>query len=256
MVGAAGSAYASSQAADAQKDASKRSSDTQRYMYNQSREDLTPYRESGYAALDELKGMLGLGRRPTGGGELAKQEPSSQRPYNGFLAGFYPGNFETDPIRGLFNGGISFKEAQPAGAQEAQPAGAQGAQPAGAAYDITQTPGYQFRFSQGLKALDRSAAAGGTRLSGRAIKAAQRFGSGLASQEFGNRFNRLSSLAGLGQVATNTGVQAGANAAGNISAAQLQAGNATAAGYVGAGNALNQGLQNSLYAYTRYGSGA
>jgi len=51
-------------------------------------------------------------------------------------------------------------------------------------------PGYNFRMSEGLKALDRQAAARGGMMSGAALKAAGRYGQESASQEFGNAYNR------------------------------------------------------------------
>ena len=56
--------------------------------------------------------------------------------------------------------------------------------------EIMLDPGYQFRLSEGLKALDRSAAAGAGLQSGSALKAAARYGQGFASNEFGNAFSR------------------------------------------------------------------
>ena len=64
-------------------------------------------------------------------------------------------------------------------------------------------PSYKFRFGEGMKALDRQAAARGGLISGGALKAAQRYGQDFASQEFGNAYNRLAGLAGVGQTATN-----------------------------------------------------
>ena len=75
-------------------------------------------------------------------------------------------------------------------------------------------PGYGFRLAEGQKALERSAAARGGLISGAALRAAQRFGQDLGSQEYQNAFNRyqaeraatlnpLQSLAGLGQTSTN-----------------------------------------------------
>jgi hypothetical protein len=81
-------------------------------------------------------------------------------------------------------------------------------------------PGYSFRMDEGMKALERSAAARGGLLSGSAMKGIQRFGQGLASDEYTNAFNRyqternarlnpLQSLAGVGQTATQQIGQAG-----------------------------------------------
>ena len=111
-------------------------------------------------------------------------------------------------------------------------------------------PSYQFRLGEGLKALDRQAAARGGLISGGALKAAQRYGQDFASQEFGNAYNRLASLAGIGQTATNSmNANAGAfgtNASNNITGAA----NARASGYVGGANALTGGL-NQYMNYTQ-----
>src|SRR5262245_11872946 len=48
----------------------------------------------------------------------------------------------------------------------------------------------QFRLDEGLKARERSAAARGTLLTGGLQKALERFSQGLASEEYGNDFNR------------------------------------------------------------------
>ena len=93
--------------------------------------------------------------------------------------------------------------------------------------DFEQDPGYGFRMSEGLKALDRTAAARGGLLSGATLKGAQRYGQDLGSQEYQNAFNRyqtnrsnilnpLQSLAGVGQTSTNQGISAGQNFATNV----------------------------------------
>jgi hypothetical protein len=103
-------------------------------------------------------------------------------------------------------------------------------------------PSYSFRFQEGLKALDRSAAARGGLLSGGALKAAQRYGQEFASNEFGNAYNRLASRAGFGQTAsTNMGGAAGSFGA-NAGNLMTGAGAARASGYVGGANALSSGL--------------
>jgi hypothetical protein len=116
-----------------------------------------------------------------------------------------------------------------------------------------QDPGYAFRQAEGMKALERSAAARGNLLSGSTLKGVQRFGQDLASQEYQNAFNRyqversarlnpLQSLMGSGQSATNvmTGAagQMGQNQASNI----YNAGQARASGYIGSANALTNAL--------------
>jgi hypothetical protein len=51
--------------------------------------------------------------------------------------------------------------------------------------------------SEGLKTIDRTAAARGGLLSGSTLKAAQRYGQGLASQEFENAYGRFRDTQGL-----------------------------------------------------------
>jgi len=120
-----------------------------------------------------------------------------------------------------------------------------------------QDPGYTFRMQEGMKALDRSAAARGGLLSGSTLKGAQRYGQDLASQEYMNAFNRyqaernarlnpLQSLAGVGQTATNQIGQAGQTMASNVGQALGAAAQARASGYVGGANALTQGLGTYL----------
>ena len=58
------------------------------------------------------------------------------------------------------------------------------------ASDFQADPGYAFRLSEGLKGLDRTAAARGGMISGAAQKAAARYSQDAASQEYQNAYNR------------------------------------------------------------------
>lgn len=140
--------------------------------------------------------------------------------------------------------------------------------------DYQADPGYAFRQSEGEKALQRAASAGGRSDSGRAYKDLMRFNSGLASDEYGNAFNRfqinranklnpLQSLMGAGQTSANTMGQAGqsfANSAGNAlanygsqtSANIIGMGNARAASGIASGNAWQNGLNSAVSAWNRY----
>ena len=120
--------------------------------------------------------------------------------------------------------------------------------------DFTKDPGYDFRMQQGQQALDRSAAARGGALSGAAIKGQTRYGQDYASGEYQNaynrfnndrtqRFNRLASLAGVGQTATRDVAQQGAQVASNVANNTIGAGNAQASSYVGQGNAISGAAQ-------------
>jgi hypothetical protein len=129
--------------------------------------------------------------------------------------------------------------------------------------DFEADPGYGFRMDEGMKALEQSAAARGGLLSGTTLKGVQRFGQGLASQEYQNAFNRyqvnragqlnpLQSLMGAGQTGANVLSGAMGQAGQGISAAQQGAGAARASGYVGGVNALTGALSSAMPNYMMY----
>lgn len=120
--------------------------------------------------------------------------------------------------------------------------------------DFTRDPGYDFRLNEGTRALERSAAARGGALSGGALRGISRYGQDYASGEYQNaynrfnndrtqRFNRLASLAGVGQTATRDVAQQGAQVAANVGNNIIGAGNAQASSYVGQGNAWSGAAQ-------------
>jgi len=107
---------------------------------------------------------------------------------------------------------------------------------------FTQSPDYQFTFDEGQRALNRQLGARGQLISGNALKAATRFGQGMASQQFGNYFDRLLRMTSVGQSAAAGTASAGMGAANGMAGAQMGAGNAQAAGIVGGANAWNGAL--------------
>ena len=141
--------------------------------------------------------------------------------------------------------------------------GRTGAMPAAFQYrpeQLTTDPGYQFRLSEGMRALERSAAARGGLMSGATGRALTRYGQEAASQEYSNaynralteynaakareaeEYNRLSGLAGTGgttaQQITSAGQQMASNV-GNIGMGQAQiAGQARMAGASAYGRSL------------------
>jgi hypothetical protein len=128
--------------------------------------------------------------------------------------------------------------------------------------DFQADPGYAFRLSEGMKALEASRAAKGGLLSGATGKALQRYGQEMGTQEYGNAFNRfqtersnrlqpLSGLMTLGQAAaSNQGAAAGAfgQTAGNLT---TDIGAAQAAGGIGSANAIT----NAMNQFARYSAG-
>lgn len=139
--------------------------------------------------------------------------------------------------------------------------------------DLQMDPGYGFRLREGEKALERMQSARGNLLSGGAIKAGQRYGQDLASQEYMNAFNRaqaqlgtrlgaLGSLYGAGQAATQQVSGQAGQYGENVGNLLMAGGAARASGYAGAANALNQALgqyvnyqQGQDYLKRRYPTG-
>lgn len=134
------------------------------------------------------------------------------------------------------------------------------------------TPGYQFTLQQGRQAIQNSAAAQGNVLSGGTEAALDQYSQGLASTDYqqafnnaltqygtayntfennqANQFNRLASVAGLGQTTAGQLGQEGQAAASNTANINLTTGaqqgqdivnaaSATASGYNALGNSFN-----------------
>ena len=207
-----------------------------------------PYSEAGITAQNRMLDLMGLSTRTGAAGYGSANQPYS-------MAGF-------DPNSLMRNFGAA---------------------------DFQTDPGYNFRLSEGLKALDRQAAARGGMMSGAALKAAGRYGQEAASQEYGNAFNRFqtnrASQAGLFTDAYNRNrtrqldefsrlgglMTSGQNAAAGTGASQaafgsnaanlmsqgaqamgqgvIGAGQATAAGQMGAGNTYNNAINAALTGY-------
>lgn len=112
------------------------------------------------------------------------------------------------------------------------------------------SPDYGFAKEQGELGLTRALNARGMNLSGGALKDFAQFNQGLATQQFGNYFNRLLSLSQLGGNAASGAAGAAANFSGQIGNTMQGIGQAQAAGIVGGANAItggiNSGINNSL----------
>jgi hypothetical protein len=135
------------------------------------------------------------------------------------------------------------------------------------AFNYAADPGYAFRFNEGMKGLNASAAARGGLISGNALRAATNYGQEAGLQEYGNAYNRYLQnnaqrlqayntntanqqyLANMGQSSANNQANAigqfGNNAASNV----IGAGNANAAGTVGSANAISSGVGTGLNYY-------
>lgn len=133
---------------------------------------------------------------------------------------------------------------------------------------LEQTPGYQFNLQQGLKSVQNSASARGLGVSGAAQKGAASYATGLADSTYQNQFNnavtnqtnQFNRLMGLTQLGQNSaagvgaaGIQTGQSIGNNL----IGAGNAQAAMYNQAGNALsNTGSTAAMMGFLNSGGGA
>ncbi len=269
IIGGIGQASAAKKAAAAQTAAANQDIKFQRETRDLIRNDLAQYRTGGGIAQSALDFELGLGARPMIGGGTAPQieeftEPggmqpnapyrgatnSDGRPSNpgGAMGQFGPSAYGTP---GAGAGMTKFRvNGQTFGSREEAQAYANANTQGGTPYGgFTKTPGYDFRLQQGQSSLEAGAAARGGLNSGAAMRDLLKFGQDYGSNEYGNYLSRLGARADTGMAAANMSGQASQAAAGNISNALGDRGNAISAGYVGVGNAINSGVTNALGAW-------
>jgi hypothetical protein len=238
-------------------------------QYDQTRADLAPYRTTGTGALNQLGRLFGLPTTTTDQYEAEQDvlmgdtylpagatsdSPGNKRGSNILLDGQQIGHVIPGGPNGRFvpEAGVDLSAIRAARAQRNQTAQQSGTPDMSAFF---QSPGYQFRRQEGTRGLERSAAASGGAFSGNALRALAEFNSGLASQEFGNYFNQLAGIAGIGQTATNQTAAYGANYANQAGRNALAAGEARASGIIGQGNAIGQGVSDLAGAYGYFRGG-
>jgi hypothetical protein len=269
VIGGVIAADAASSASDAQVSASNNALGVTQAQYNQNRADNTPYRQTGVNALNRMLAAMGLPQQQqsqTIGAngqpvQASVQQATDYATLRNELKGQYQNN-TPDQAEGVATGPTydeaslnqaiqqeAAKRSAANSAATAQPAAAATTQPTDMASLMGMDPGYQFRQSEGQKGVERSAAARGGLFSGRAAKDLTRFNQGIASSEFGNAWNRLAGLAGVGQQATNQDMAQSTSFANNASNLITGAGNARASGYVGSANAINSGIGNGISQY-------
>jgi hypothetical protein len=252
--GAALSAKAAGNAAEKQSDAAKYAADLQNQQYEQQRADQSPWRDAGLQAL-----YGGLYTRKDGGQGMAMGQNPEYAKIQAQIDGL-----KNDPRRvsdhDFFNqtdAQIKDLEAKRDGLGQTIDASKYQIDPNltrnFTMADFQKDPGYDFRMQEGEKAIQRSAAARGGLQTGGTLRAITDYGQNFASNEYGkaydrftndqtNRFNRLSSLAGLGQTANAAMGQAGqnyANQSGNIA---MEGANAQGAAGIAQANAYGNTL--------------
>ena len=249
-------ANAASKAASGAQNAARDANALQWNMFQQNRSDQAPWRTTGGAALGQLSNLMGF---------------NSQATFNekAYL------DAHPDAYQRMFDTGVSayedaMKQYGGANSPDLQPFFSQGPEFGSMSRDFSMAdyqadPGYQFRLEQGAKALERAGAAKGMALSGAQMKGLTDYNSGMASQEYGNAYNRfmqnrttrfgeLSNLAGLGQSSVGQTGQLGANTAtqmsGNLTGAANMSGAAGLAGANAWTGALNS-LGNTWQSYVQ-----
>lgn len=234
VIGGATSIISGNRAANATTQAAQQSEQVQRYMYDTTRADYAPWRTVGQGALGKLARLYGI--------------PTETAPQGGVMGNYGSGNrrfdvSEPDWYNRLDEAGLAAPTNDNGANDNADPFA-----------DFYASPDYQFRLSEGMKAIERSAAARGGLRSGATMRSIGNYSQGVAAGEYGNYVNRLAALAGVGQSATDSSAQAGQNYANAASNAYTNAGNARASSYANTGNAINGTVQNLAGAYL-YGQG-
>lgn len=294
-VGTISSMSANKSAVGAQTDAANQADATQRYQYDTTRADNAPFRESGVAANNRLAYLLGLSTSGGSANALTRDQlraellpqftttpaaPQSSGYYQsleGSPEWVYPSDSRFSPQQSTptinesgLNAAIEARLAQ----QRQQATAAQLAAQNDPAYgsllrnftmadrdaDPVYQSGLQFGLDEGIKGINRMAAASGSSLSGATLKALTRYGNDYGSTKANESFNRfnvnrdstynkLAGLSGAGQQATNQVSAAGTNMANNISQNQIGVGNARAASAIGGANAINNSLSQGYNMY-------
>ena len=253
--------FGSNSAAKAQEAAADKQLDLARETRDLTRADLNPWLSAGNNALAAYNYELGIGPRPTFGGNQLSVEVvpgSSGRPE---VAGSVPAQWDSmselaqaqyrrnhpddfsahsKAMPDRYSVGGKMFDNMAAAQNYARENSTAGTEYGG----YKASPGYDYQLEQGVNALDMSAAARGGLYSGATGKAVTQFGQDIGASYYNNYLNRLSGQASSGQ---NAAAQSGAanqfasqqatNALGNI-------GNAQAAGAVGTSNAIQGGINN------------
>lgn len=266
LVGVAGAAYAANKqskaaksAANTQAQASQDANRVQLQMFNQARADNEPFRQNALTAQQEYMALLGLGGQAAATPQPQAQgqtnvsgvfannpfdQPRSQfNAFNPKLQGgdSVPSGF--NPGGGTFFNGSTYQPLAPPNSAQTPAAPALTPQQSqqGAFDRFRNTPGYQFGLQTGFDQVQASAAAHGGLLSGKTLKALQKFGNDYADQQgYSPYMNRLASLAGMGQTVNAQNAQVGMNYANQAGANLINAGNARASGLLGQANAQSQ----------------
>lgn len=279
LVGSGMQADSASDAAAAQERATAEANARLERQFQQTRDDLSPWRTSGTQANNRLSQLLGLGG-VSGGRQAITQEQARAQ----LLPQFTQTNQSAPSYGGYFEPGVGWVNDAASSSQQSmvdesglneairQLMASSGEAPDSNAadygsllknftgQDLQNEPGYQFGLNEGLRAQDQSAASRGMLLSGAALKGAQRFGNDYASTKFGDAYNRDSNnktrtynfLSGQSSAGQNAAAQTGTmgtNISSQVANNMTNLGNAQGASAIAQGNAWSGGLNNAVSNY-------
>ncbi len=269
-----GGAGAAEDAAEAQERAAQAQIEEYRRQYNQTRQDLGAYRASGGTALDMLNELMGLpAPSVTNNIDTYTQEVESltkqreqmfaewQRAHDAapdFMKDSLDEMWRTQLQPKYDEMGAKIATAQ---GNLTQAKDRQSAYSTPTGEDISNylqaQPGYQFRFDEGLRGVERGANARHGALGGRTLRELERYGQGFASNEYGTTLNRLQQMSNSGQNAAAQTAQFGQNTAQLVGQSLGNIGDAQAGGEMGAYSAMMNGINTlATLGATAYGAGA
>lgn len=236
-IGASATNKAAKQGAAASQQATDATIAEQRRQFDIGQQNQQPWLTAGNSALNQLAGLYGLNTTPGGASAQTyaylQANPQVKADIDAGAFGG-PGNYDAavnwrrNEYGGVDNGTGSVT----AGGQQ----GAAGAGGNSAMNAFFTSPDYQFRQDEQMRALTARNAALGIQDSGAAQRSALQLSGNLASGEFNNYANRLSSLAGVGQTAAQNTAAQGQNFANSM------------------GNVLGQNAQNLASSYATQGA--
>lgn len=280
-VSAVGAGVAANEQANAAEDAASIARGSQgatnrlsQTQYEQNRSDYLPYAQAGEGAINLLSRSMGINpqsvanQRPLSYGDWAAKNVAYDPAFEqakGSAKGSSARWAQGEQARRDAENRNRYQEYVTNFTPEAAPSGTASNQPDLTAF--TTSPGYQFRLNEGTKAGQNAFAARGGAFSGNALKALAEYNQNMASNEFGNWWNQLSGLAGIGQNAVagtsssgwnNVGTQANANSnyASQAGNAALAKGDARSSGVMGVTNSLGFGASNYLGGWGRNPNGS
>lgn len=247
--GAAIGASGAKSAANASARAAEASAAEQRAARTQAYNTLQPYIQAGIPATQQINALLGLpttsNGQPVGTVDWASyvrgnpdalanwnaiQNSSDGAQFGGDIGAFGAYHYNSDGARRDLTQYTSQAVDNTAAAQDAFS-------------NFRNSTGYDFRVKQGMNAVNSGYAGSGTIKSGAAIKAANDYGQGMATQEFGNHLNALGNQQSLGYQAGSSAAGVGTQAANSLGSIYMQNGanqaNAALAGAQNTANALN-----------------